>query len=43
MPIGLGLVALVAYANGANDISKAIATLVGSGAANVLLGSTGGA
>ena len=34
LPIGFGLVALVAYANGANDISKSIATLVGSGVAN---------
>jgi len=34
LPIGLALVAVVAYANGANDISKAIATLVGSGAAD---------
>lgn len=32
LPVGLLLVAAVAYANGANDISKSIATCVGSGA-----------
>ncbi|MFN2568315.1 MAG: inorganic phosphate transporter, partial [Candidatus Dormibacteria bacterium] len=31
---GLLLVAAVAYANGSNDVSKAIATLVGSGVSN---------
>lgn len=31
LPVGLLLVAAVAYANGSNDVSKAIATLVGSG------------
>lgn len=34
LPVGLALVAWVAYANGANDVSKAIATLVGSGVAS---------
>jgi hypothetical protein len=34
LPGGLLLVAAVAYANGANDVSKAIATLVGSGVAD---------
>lgn len=31
VPVGLAGVALLAFANGANDISKSIATLVGSG------------
>lgn len=31
LPVGMLLVAAVAYANGANDVSKSIATLVGSG------------
>ncbi len=31
LPVGLLLVAAVAWANGANDVSKAVATLVGSG------------
>lgn len=34
LPGGLLLVAAVAYANGSNDVSKAIATLVGSGVSN---------
>jgi inorganic phosphate transporter, PiT family len=34
LPGGLLLVAAVAYANGANDVSKGIATLVGSGVAD---------
>jgi len=34
IPVGLLLVAWVAYANGSNDVSKAIATLVGSGVSN---------
>ncbi len=32
--VGILLIALVAYANGSNDVSKAIATLVGSGVTN---------
>ena len=31
LPLGLILIAALAYANGSNDVSKAIATLVGSG------------
>src|SRR5207244_11796692 len=31
---GLMLVLILAYANGANDVSKAVATLVGSGVTN---------
>src|SRR2546421_13008783 len=31
--IALALVAVLSFANGANDVSKAVATLVGSGAA----------
>jgi hypothetical protein len=42
LPIGLALLALVAYANGANDISKAIATLVGSGVADVRMATAWG-
>jgi len=34
LPIGLFLVAALAFANGANDVSKAVATLVGSGVAS---------
>src|SRR5690242_8955386 len=34
LPTGIILMAALAYANGANDVSKAIATLVGSGVAN---------
>jgi PiT family inorganic phosphate transporter len=34
LPIGLTLVAVLAFANGANDVSKAVATLVGSGVAS---------
>ena len=34
IPVGLLLVAWVAYANGSNDVSKAVATLVGSGVSN---------
>lgn len=34
LPGGLLLIAAVAYANGANDVSKGIATLVGSGVAD---------
>lgn len=34
LPAGIFLMALLAYANGANDVSKAIATLVGSGISN---------
>ncbi len=30
-PVGIGMMAVLAYSNGANDISKTIATLVGSG------------
>lgn len=34
LPAGLVLMVALAYANGANDVSKAIATLVGSGVTN---------
>ncbi len=34
LPVGLVLMVALAYANGANDVSKAIATLVGSGVTN---------
>ncbi len=37
IPVGLVLVAVLAYCNGANDVSKAIATLVGSGVARYRL------
>jgi inorganic phosphate transporter, PiT family len=34
LPVGLVLMVALAYANGANDVSKAIATLAGSGVTN---------
>ncbi len=33
-PMGIAIMAVLAYFNGANDVSKAIATLVGSGVSN---------
>lgn len=34
LPLGIVLMVALAYANGANDVSKAIATLAGSGVTN---------
>jgi PiT family inorganic phosphate transporter len=34
LPLGIASMVVLAYANGANDVSKAIATLVGSGVTN---------
>ncbi len=34
LPLGFALIALLAFANGSNDVSKSVATLVGSGVTN---------